>query len=124
METGKCMAFSQPRKSYWERWIDFVESGPLVSCRSEVPPLLARPAICNLRGRRLAVFPVGFALFAEGAEALLGIFQAIEFVEEDVHGIAEPAAERGAHATEDGFLGHGGHRAGGACGAPSAGVPV
>ena len=40
----------------------------------------------------LAVFPVGFALFAEGAEAFLRIFKAIEFVEEDVHGIAEAVA--------------------------------
>ena len=60
---------------------------------------------------RLAVFPVGFALFAEGAETLLRIFQAIEFVEEDVHGIAEPVAKREAHAAENGFLGHGEHRA-------------
>jgi hypothetical protein len=40
----------------------------------------------------LAVFPVGFALFAEGAEAFLRIFKAVEFVEEDVHGIAEAVA--------------------------------
>jgi hypothetical protein len=63
----------------------------------------------------LAVFPVGFSLFAEGAQAFLGIFEAVEFVEEDVHGIAEAVAERETHAAEDGFLGHGEHRAGVAC---------
>lgn len=54
----------------------------------------------------LAIFPVGFALFTECAEAFLRIFQAVEFVEEDVHGIAEPVAERKTHAAENGFLGH------------------
>jgi hypothetical protein len=59
-----------------------------------------------------AVFPIGFALFAESAEALLGIFQTIEFVEKNVHGITEPIAKRKAHAAEDRFFGHGKDRTG------------
>jgi len=46
----------------------------------------------QLRREASAVFPVGFAFFAEGAEAFLGIFEAVEFVEEDVHGIAQAIA--------------------------------
>jgi len=32
-----------------------------------------------------AVFPVGFALFEQGAQAFLGILEAVEFVEENIH---------------------------------------
>ena len=60
----------------------------------------------------LTVLPVGLAFFAERAEAFLGIFQAVEFIEENVHGVAETVAEREAHAAENGFLGHGEYRAG------------
>ena len=55
----------------------------------------------------LTVLPVGFALFDEGAETFLGVFEAVEFVEEDVHGIAETVTEREAHAAENCFFGHG-----------------
>src|ERR1700721_3879387 len=64
---------------------------------------------------RLAIFPVGFAFLDEGAEAFLGVFKAVEFVEEDVHGIAEAVAEREAHATENRFFGHVEDRTGMAC---------
>src|SRR5215469_2023815 len=41
----------------------------------------------------LAVFPIGFALFDERAQTFLGIFEAVEFVEENVHGVLETVAK-------------------------------
>jgi len=37
--------------------------------------------------RRSAVFPVGLAFFDQRAQALLGIFQAVQFVQENIHGL-------------------------------------
>src|SRR5579859_234565 len=62
--------------------------------------------------KRLAVFPIGFALFDEGAQAFLRIFEAVEFVEENVHGVLETIAQRKSHTTENGSLCHGEHGAG------------
>src|SRR6266700_304685 len=59
-----------------------------------------------------AVFPIGFALFDERAQTFLRIFEAVEFVEENVHGVLETVAQRESHAAKDGFLGHGEHGAG------------
>jgi len=56
--------------------------------------------------RASAIFPVGFALFYQGAEAFLGIFEAVELVQEDVHGLFQAIAQGEAHAAEDGFFGH------------------
>ncbi len=41
----------------------------------------------------LAVLPVGLGLFDQGAEAFLRIFEAVEFVQENVHGMFEPLAQ-------------------------------
>jgi hypothetical protein len=38
------------------------------------------------------IFPIGLALFDQGAQAFLGILKAIEFIEENVHGILEAVA--------------------------------
>lgn len=62
--------------------------------------------------QRSAVFPIGFALFDESAQTFLRIFEAVKLVEENVHGVLETIAQREAHAAENGFLGHGKHRAG------------
>ena len=48
----------------------------------------------------LAIFPVGFAFFYQGAEAFLGIFEAVELVQEDVHGLFQAIAQGEAHAAE------------------------
>src|SRR6266403_2449172 len=55
----------------------------------------------------LAIFPVGLALFHEGTETLLRILEAIEFVEENVHGMFKAFAQGQAHAAKDGFFRHG-----------------
>src|SRR5207248_602044 len=58
-----------------------------------------------------AIFPIGFALFHQRAQTFLGIFEAVKFVEENVHGMLETVAKRKAHAAKDGFLCHGKHGA-------------
>ena len=60
----------------------------------------------KIAARASAIFPVGFAFFYQGAEAFLGIFEAVELVQEDVHGLFQAFAEGEAHAAEDGFFGH------------------
>ena len=45
-----------------------------------------------LRRQTSAVLPIGLALFDQGAEAFLGIFQAIKLVQENVHGIFQAVA--------------------------------
>src|SRR5690348_6433275 len=59
-----------------------------------------------------AVLPIGLALFDEGAQTFLRIFEAIEFVEENVHRMFKAVAQREAHAAENGFLRHGEHGTG------------
>jgi hypothetical protein len=61
---------------------------------------------------RLAIFPVGLALFDQGTEAFLGIFEAIKLVEKNVHGLLEAVFDGEAHAAEDGFFGHAEDRGG------------
>jgi hypothetical protein len=57
--------------------------------------------------RGLAIFPVGLALFDERAKTFLGIFQAIKFVQKNIHGIFQAIAKRKANSPKDGFFGHG-----------------
>src|SRR6266478_1379799 len=59
-----------------------------------------------------AILPVGFAFFDESAKAFLRIFEAVEFVEKDVHRFLQSFAKGEAHTPENGFLGHGENRAG------------
>ena len=60
----------------------------------------------------LAIFPGGFTLFHQSAQAFLGILQAVQFVQEDIHGLFQALAQSHAHSSEDGGLGHGQDRAG------------
>src|SRR4029077_17257057 len=52
------------------------------------------------------------ALFDEGAQAFLRVFELIEFIEKDVHGFFQALAEGEPVTSEDGFLGHGQNGAG------------
>jgi hypothetical protein len=61
----------------------------------------------HIARNRSAILPVWFALFNQCAEPFLRILEAIEFVEENIHGIFHTIAQRKAHAAENGFLGHG-----------------
>src|ERR1700730_8703790 len=54
-----------------------------------------------------AIFPVGLALFDQGAETLLRIFKFVELVEKNIHGVLQAFPEGEAHASENGFFGHG-----------------
>src|ERR1700739_2214795 len=56
---------------------------------------------------RSAIFPVRFTLFDQRTKAFLRIFEAVEFVEKDIHGMLESVEQRKTHAPEDGFLSHG-----------------
>ena len=66
----------------------------------------------RFRVRESAILPVRLAFFDQRAQSLLRIFQAIKLVEKDIHGVLESIAERETHSTQDGFFGHGQHRAG------------
>src|SRR5215472_1622052 len=69
--------------------------------------------VVNSEGARAsAVLPIGFALFDQRAQTFLRILEAVEFVEEDIHGVLEAVAQRHSHAAEDGFFRHGEHRPG------------
>src|SRR6267154_115355 len=59
----------------------------------------------------LAIFPVGFALFYQSAEAFLRVFKFVKLVEKNIHGFFEAFSKREAHAAEDRFFGHGEDRA-------------
>jgi hypothetical protein len=79
------------------------------------PSPLPLPAICmesvsrerRARQLELTVFPVGFALFDQRVQAFLRIFEAVEFVQENAHGVLEAVTEGHAHTAEDGLLCHG-----------------
>src|SRR5271154_4974934 len=60
--------------------------------------------------KKSAILPVRLALFHQGAHTFLGIFQAIEFVEKNVHGIFQAVAQRQTHAAKNGFFCHSEHR--------------
>src|SRR5690348_7264528 len=62
--------------------------------------------------RALAVLPIGFALFDQGAETFLGILEAIELVQENVHGVFKTVAQRQTDAAENGFFRHGEYSSG------------
>src|SRR5439155_1518612 len=62
--------------------------------------------------RASAILPIGFALFDQRSQTFLRIFEAVEFVEEDIHGVLEAVAQRHSHAAEDGLFRHGEHRPG------------
>src|SRR5256884_4629576 len=51
--------------------------------------------------RASAILPIGFALFDQRSQTFLRIFEAVEFVEEDIHGVLEAGAPRHSHARED-----------------------
>src|SRR5437867_1251892 len=59
-----------------------------------------------------AVFPVGLALFHQGAQTFLRILKAVELIQENVHRMLEAVAQGQAHAAENGFFRHREHRAG------------
>jgi hypothetical protein len=61
----------------------------------------------NFLAGRSAVFPVGLALFDQGAQAFLGIFQAVQFIQENIHGVFQAVAQRESHTAENGAFGHG-----------------
>src|SRR5215467_7175107 len=71
----------------------------------------ANPLDLN-KQRTSAVFPIRFALFNERAQTFLRIFEAIEFVEENVHGVLEAVTKRQAHAAENRLFRHGEDRSG------------
>src|SRR5712664_3666876 len=75
---------------------------------------MARVKTAQLKKRRgySTILPVGLALFDECAQPFLGIFKAVKFIQENVHGMLEALAQRQAHAAENGFLRHGQHRTG------------
>src|SRR5580704_672197 len=54
-----------------------------------------------------AILPVRLALFHQSAHTFLRIFQAIELVQENVHGILQAIAQRQTHTAENGFFRHG-----------------
>src|SRR5579871_1784268 len=100
-----------PRPSSSKTMIPFARHSPLperAKSQEQMPAVslcfdsASRPPITTS-----AVLPVGFAFFYQGAEAFLGVFEAIEFVEEDVEGIFQAFAEGHAHAADNGFFGHG-----------------
>src|SRR5947209_4266337 len=53
-----------------------------------------------------AVLPVGLAFFHQGTQTFLRIFEAVKFIQENVHRMLEAFAQRQAHAAENGFLRH------------------
>src|SRR6266436_440464 len=59
-----------------------------------------------------AVFPIGLALFHQGAQTFLRILETVELIQEDVHRLLEAIAQRQSHAAENRFLRHREHRAG------------
>src|SRR6266481_5485497 len=48
-----------------------------------------------------AIFPVGLALFHEGAQTFLRILEAVEFIQENVHRVLKAITQGQAHATEN-----------------------
>src|ERR1700730_9246827 len=58
------------------------------------------------------VFPVWLALFDQGAQTFLRVFEMVELVEKNIHGFLETVAKRETHSSENGFLGHGEHGSG------------
>src|ERR1700730_14599079 len=58
------------------------------------------------------VFPVWLALFDQSAQAFLRVFEMVELVEKNTHGLLETVAKRETHSAENGSLGHGQHGSG------------
>jgi len=68
----------------------------------------------NVRHKRLyrassAVLPVWFALFDQRTEPFLRILEAVQLVEENIHGVLHAIAQRKPHPAENSLLGHGQH---------------
>src|SRR5216684_6668996 len=58
------------------------------------------------------VLPLWLAFLRQRTQAFLRVFQAVEFVQKNVHGILQAVAQRKAHPSENSFLRHGEHRPG------------
>src|SRR5205085_996184 len=59
-----------------------------------------------------AILPIGFAFFDERTQAFLRIFEAVQLIEENIHGMLQTVAQGHSNAAEDGFFRHGKHRPG------------